>query len=61
MEKRVLGNAFTLSQPVTAVVCPGHVELLWLACDAVDAINDMSLGTSLETNTTGEPIFLSSN
>ncbi len=53
--------AFTLSQPVTAAVCPGHIELLWLACDAVDAINDMSLETSLETNISGEPIFLSSN
>ena len=53
--------AFTLSQPVTAAVCPGHVELLWLACDAVDAINDMPLGTSPGTNISGEPIFLSSN
>ncbi len=52
---------FTLSQPVTAAVCPGHIELLWLACDAVDAINDMPSEASLETNTPGEPIFLSSN
>jgi len=53
--------AFTLSQPVTAAVCPGHVELLWLACDAAEAIKDMPSETSLETNIPGEPIFLSSN
>ncbi len=42
---------FTLSQPVTAAVAPGHAELLWLACDAVDR-----LGKVVETGT-GEPIF----
>ena len=33
---------FTLSKPVTAAVSPGHAELLWLACDAADALVPMS-------------------
>ena len=39
----------------------GHVEFLWLACDAVDAINNITSQISPEINTSGEPIFLSSN
>ena len=30
--------AFTLSQPATAAVAPGHIELLRLACDALDSL-----------------------
>lgn len=29
--------SFTLAQGATAAIPPGHEELLWLACDAVDA------------------------
>ena len=32
---------FALSKPITAAVCPGHAELLWLACDAVEAIGPL--------------------
>jgi aryl-alcohol dehydrogenase-like predicted oxidoreductase len=34
--KRLL--AFTLSRPVTAAVSPSHTELLWLMCDAAEAL-----------------------
>lgn len=33
---------FTLSQPVTAAVSPGHAELLWWACDAADRFEPLS-------------------
>ena len=33
---------FTLSQPVTAAVSPGHEELLWWACDAADKFTPLS-------------------
>lgn len=49
--------SFTLSQPVTATVSPGHVELLWLACDAVDVLRDSPSVLSEEMNLHGEPIF----
>ena len=49
--------AFTLSQPVSAAVSPGHAELLWLACDAVDALEASPLGASQEPALQGEPIF----
>lgn len=47
--------AFTLSQPVTAAVAPGHIELLRLACDALDALGDPPWDTHAAVN--GEPIF----
>ncbi len=31
-----LAVRFTLSQPITAAVSPGHEELLWWACDAAE-------------------------
>jgi aryl-alcohol dehydrogenase-like predicted oxidoreductase len=49
--------AFTLGQPVTAAVCPGHEELLWLACDALDALGDRSADSSENAIVEGEPIF----
>lgn len=49
---------FTLSQPVTAAVCPGHAELLWLACDALSMLNDKSGAMPSDAEgITGEPIF----
>lgn len=45
---------FTLSLPVTAAVCPGHAELLWLMCDALAALQQRSAATELIA---GEPIF----
>jgi aryl-alcohol dehydrogenase-like predicted oxidoreductase len=49
--------AFTLSQPITAAVSPGHAELLWLACDAVDALGRNPLKTPQEPSLDGAPIF----
>jgi len=49
--------AFTLSQPVTAAVPPGHAELLWMACDAADSLGDSPAGLPQETNHAGAPIF----
>ncbi len=48
---------FTLSRPVTAAVCPGHAELLWLACDALSTLPDRSRTESPRSDITGEPIF----
>lgn len=49
--------SFTLSQPVTAAVSPGHAELLWLACDAADTLEDCSSEGPREASIDGEPIF----
>lgn len=51
--------AFTLSQPVTAAVSPSHVELLWLACDAVDNLARNAPALPEEAVLEGEPIFKS--
>lgn len=48
---------FTLSRPVTAAVSPGHAELLWLACDAMEALGDSCSETLGEAEVRGEPIF----
>jgi hypothetical protein len=29
--------AFTLSKPVTAALCPGHIEFMRLVCDALES------------------------
>ena len=52
---------FTLSRPVTAAICPGHADLLWLACDAIDAL---ASSTEVQEDATvreldSEPIFAS--
>ena len=49
--------AFTLSRPVTAAVCPSHAELLWLACDAADALERSPTEAAQAAEITGEPIF----
>ena len=51
--------AFTLSKPVTAAVSPGHAELLWLACDALEALGDETRRASFAGQFEGEPIFSS--
>ncbi len=38
LDEAVPALAFTLSQPVTAALPPGHIELFRLACDALDAL-----------------------
>lgn len=48
---------FTLSQDITAAVSPGHAELLWLACDALEALPDNFKDNPICTDIKGEPIF----
>ncbi|MCK5801258.1 MAG: aldo/keto reductase [Lentisphaeria bacterium] len=49
--------AFTLSLPVTAAVCPGHVELLWVACDALERLGPPPWKLPPDASLDGEPIF----
>jgi len=37
-----LAVRFTLSQPITAAVSPGHPELLWWACDAAEEFQPLT-------------------
>lgn len=55
LQEAIPALAFTLSQPVTAAVAPGHIELLRLACDALDALGEPPW--NIETTATGAPIF----
>ena len=51
---------FTLSQPVTAAVSPGHEELLWWACDAADRftpVSDAERDALKQRAAKQEPIF----
>jgi aryl-alcohol dehydrogenase-like predicted oxidoreductase len=48
---------FTLSQGVTAAIPPGHVELLWLACDALESLNKGEAALSESPQFAGEPLF----
>jgi aryl-alcohol dehydrogenase-like predicted oxidoreductase len=41
-EEAELAMRFTLSQPVTAAVSPGHPELLWWACDAAETFGPIT-------------------
>lgn len=41
-EEAKLAVRFTLSQPVTAGVSPGHAELLWWACEAAEEFQPIS-------------------
>ena len=41
-EEVALGLHFTLTQPVTAAVCPSHAELLWMMCDAAEQFRPLS-------------------
>ena len=52
---------FTLSKPVTAAICPAHAELLWLACDALEALASSTEAQEKATieEFDGEPIFAS--
>ena len=49
--------SFTLSKPVTSAVCPRRAELLWLACDAVDALENDPSAVSPQETLHGEPYF----
>lgn len=49
--------AFTLSQPVTSALSPSHAELLWLACDAVDGLQENPSVSPEESGLQGEPLF----
>jgi aryl-alcohol dehydrogenase-like predicted oxidoreductase len=52
--------AFTLSKPVTAALCPGHAELLWLTCEALDSLHERPLQSAELDTTDAEPIFRAS-
>lgn len=41
-EEASLALRFTLSQPVTAAVSPGHAELLWWMCDIADHLTPLA-------------------
>ncbi len=41
-EEAQLAMRFTLSQPVTAAVSPGHPELLWWACDGAETFSPIT-------------------
>jgi len=49
--------AFTLSKPVTAALSPGHVELLWLACDALETLRNDPVDETTVQIDNAEPIF----
>jgi aryl-alcohol dehydrogenase-like predicted oxidoreductase len=55
LEEAIPALAFTLSQPVTSAVAPGHIELLRLACDALDALGDEPWLTEAVAN--NAPLF----
>lgn len=41
-EEAVQAVRFTLSKPVTAAISPGHAQLLWWMCDAVEHVRPLS-------------------
>ena len=41
-EEASLALKFTLSQPVTTAISPGHSELLWWACDIADKLTPIT-------------------
>jgi len=47
-EEASLALRFTLSQSVTAAVCPSHAEFLWWACDIADKFESLSEQEALE-------------
>jgi len=47
-EEASLALRFTLSQSVTAAVCPSHAEFLWWACDIADKFEPLSEQEALE-------------
>ena len=49
--------AFTLDQPVTAALPPGHADLVWLACDALEALANRAPGADLTMPVDAAPIF----
>ena len=49
--------AFTLGQPVTAALPPGHADLVWLACDALEALADRKPDAEPHIPNDAAPIF----
>ncbi|QHI67901.1 aldo/keto reductase [Tichowtungia aerotolerans] len=56
LDEAIPALGFTLSLPVTAAVAPGHIELLRLACDALDALGEPPWDTAPSTDDS-KPIF----
>jgi predicted aldo/keto reductase-like oxidoreductase len=50
-EEAALAVRFTLSQPVTAAVSPGHPELLWWACDAAETFSPITAAETQQLHT----------
>jgi len=55
-EEASFGLRFTLSQPVTAAVSPGHAELLWWACDIADNFKPLTEAEKAEVEHRSEGI-----
>jgi predicted aldo/keto reductase-like oxidoreductase len=59
-EEANLAVRFTLSQPITAAVSPGHVEFLWWACDIADTFTPLTTDEDAQLEAWSqnlEPIF----
>ncbi|MCD6465445.1 aldo/keto reductase [Candidatus Bathyarchaeota archaeon] len=59
-EEALMAVRFTLSQPVTAAISPGHAELLWWLCDAAEKFKPLSeeeMKAVKERSRGLEPIF----
>lgn len=57
LAEATLALTFTLSQPVTAALSPGHAELLWLACDAQEARQPRPAEFPPSAELAGSPLF----
>ncbi len=55
LDEAIPALAFTLSQPITAALPPGHIELFRMACDALEALGDPPWNTDCCAH--GAPIF----
>jgi aryl-alcohol dehydrogenase-like predicted oxidoreductase len=55
LEEAIPAMAFTLSQPVTAAIPPGHIELFRLACDALDTLGEPPW--KVDDTAQGTPLF----
>ena len=49
--------AFTLGKGVTAALPPGHADLVWLACDALETLDDRPEEAELVMPAAAAPIF----
>jgi len=60
LEEALPAARFTLSRPITAAVAPGHAELAWLLCDAVEQFTPLTAAEEAEMAQMGAeltPVF----